>query len=149
MDSQQTKAERFLALHDAATPLLIPNPWDIGSAKLLASLGFDALATTSGGFAATLGRLDGSVTRDEALAHAESIVHATDVPVSADLENGFSDHPWGVAETVSLADRDRVGRMFGRGLHPPEPRRRSTTAVLRRSEWQRRSKSPTAVTSTS
>ncbi len=103
VDVQQVKAERFLALHEAATPLLLPNPWDVGSAKLLASLGFDALATTSGGFAASLGRLDGSVTRDEALAHAQSIVGATDLPVSADLENGFSDDPAGVAETVVMA----------------------------------------------
>jgi len=90
-------------LHDADRPLLLPNPWDAGSAKLLASLGFDALATTSGGFAATLGRLDGSVTRDEALAHAAVIVAATDLPVSADLENGFADEPNDVADTVALA----------------------------------------------
>ncbi|MGH9049672.1 MAG: isocitrate lyase/PEP mutase family protein [Acidimicrobiia bacterium] len=100
---QADKAERFLALHHGATPLLLPNPWDAGSAKLLVSLGFEALATTSGGFAATLGRLDGSVTRDEALAHAASIVAATDVPVSADLENCFADDPSGVAETIGLA----------------------------------------------
>jgi 2-methylisocitrate lyase-like PEP mutase family enzyme len=81
----------------------MPNPWDMGSAKLLASLGFQALATTSSGFAGTLGRPDGSVTRDEALAHAASIVGAVDVPVSADLENGFADDPAAVAETVSGA----------------------------------------------
>src|SRR5439155_21956049 len=93
----------FLDLHIPGTPLLLPNPWDAGSAKLLASLGFAALATTSSGFAATLGRLDGSVTRDEALEHAASIVAATNLPVSADLENGFADDPAGVAETVRLA----------------------------------------------
>jgi 2-methylisocitrate lyase-like PEP mutase family enzyme len=81
----------------------MPNPWDQGSAKLLASLGFQALATTSSGFAGTLGRLDGSVTRDEALAHAATIVGAVDVPVSADLENGFADDPTAVAETVTGA----------------------------------------------
>jgi 2-methylisocitrate lyase-like PEP mutase family enzyme len=97
------KAQRFLALHQEDRPLLMPNPWDRGSARLLASLGFRALATTSSGFAATLGRLDGSVTRDEALAHAASIVDAIDVPVSADLENGFADEPENVAETVRLA----------------------------------------------
>jgi 2-methylisocitrate lyase-like PEP mutase family enzyme len=97
------KARRFLALHQEDRPLLMPNPWDRGSARLLASLGFHALATTSSGFAATLGRLDGSVTRDEALAHAASIVDATDLPVSADLENGFADEPRDVAETVRLA----------------------------------------------
>jgi 2-methylisocitrate lyase-like PEP mutase family enzyme len=83
--------------------LLIPNPWDVGSAKLLASLGFQALATTSGGFAATLGRLDGRVTRDEALAHAARIATAVDVPVSADLENCFAHEPAGVAQTVERA----------------------------------------------
>jgi 2-methylisocitrate lyase-like PEP mutase family enzyme len=101
--SQQDKAARFLELHRQPDPLIMPNPWDAGSAKLLASLGFLALATTSSGSAATLGRLDGSVTRDEALAHAALIVGATDVPVSADLENGFADLPDGVAETVRMA----------------------------------------------
>jgi 2-methylisocitrate lyase-like PEP mutase family enzyme len=95
--------DRFLALHLPGTPLLIPNPWDVGSARLLASLGFEALATTSAGFAATLGRLDGSVSRDEAIAHSAAIVAATDLPVSADLENGFADDPTSVAETVRLA----------------------------------------------
>jgi 2-methylisocitrate lyase-like PEP mutase family enzyme len=99
------KAERFLALHQGETPLLMPNPWDPGSALLLASLGFDALATTSSGFAATLGRLDYSVSRDEALTHAAAIVGATDLPVSADLENGFADDPSGVAQTIELARR--------------------------------------------
>lgn len=85
---QRQRAERFLALHHPERPPLLPNPWDAGSARLLTSLGFEALARTSSGFAATLGRLDGSVTRDEALTHAAAIVAATDVPVSADLENG-------------------------------------------------------------
>ncbi len=101
--SQTDLAERFAALHHGDAPLLMPNPWDVGSAKLLAWLGFEALATTSSGHAATLGRLDGSVTREEALAHAASIVGATDLPVSADFENGFADEPSGVAETVALA----------------------------------------------
>lgn len=96
-------AKRFLDLHHERQPLLLPNVWDAGSAKLMRSFGFDALATTSSGHAATLGRLDGSVTRDEALAHAATIVAATDLPVSADLENGFADDPEGVAETVELA----------------------------------------------
>ncbi len=81
----------------------MPNPWDLGSAKLLGSLGFSALATTSGGFAATLGRPDGGVSRDEALAHAAALAAATDLPVSADLENCFADEPTGVAQTVRLA----------------------------------------------
>jgi 2-methylisocitrate lyase-like PEP mutase family enzyme len=101
--AQADKAARFLALHGGPAPLLMPNPWDAGSAKLLVSLGFEALATTSSGFAATLGRLDGSVDREEALAHAASIVAASAVPVSADLENCFADDPASVATTVRLA----------------------------------------------
>src|SRR5215470_12458710 len=100
---QQEKAERFLSLHAGDQPLLMPNPWDRGSARLLESLGFQALATTSSGFAATLGRLDGSVTRDEALAHGAAVVAATGLPVSADLENGFADDPAEVARTITLA----------------------------------------------
>jgi 2-methylisocitrate lyase-like PEP mutase family enzyme len=96
-------AGRFLALHHGDRPLLQPNAWDIGSARLLASLGFEAVATTSGGFAATLGRLDGSVTREEALHHGAQLAAAVDVPVAADTENGFADDPAGVAETVALA----------------------------------------------
>jgi len=80
----------------------MPNPWDVGSAKALAAMGFEALATTSGGFAATLGRIDGSVTRDEAVAHAAAVVAAVDVPVSADLENCFAHEPAGVADTIEL-----------------------------------------------
>jgi 2-methylisocitrate lyase-like PEP mutase family enzyme len=94
------RVEEFRALHVPGDPLLLPNPWDVGSAKLLVSLGFRALATTSSGFAMTLGRLDGSVSRDEALAHGASLVEAVDVPVSADLENCFADDPAGVAATV-------------------------------------------------
>jgi len=96
-------ADRFLELHRAGRPVLMPNPWDRGSAVLFASLGFEALATTSSGFAATLGRLDGMVSREEALGHAAELVEAVDVPVSADLENGFAEDPAGVAETVRLA----------------------------------------------
>jgi 2-methylisocitrate lyase-like PEP mutase family enzyme len=93
-------SQRFLDLHRPGQPLMLPNPWDVGSARVLASMGFEALATTSSGFAASLGRPDGSVTREEALAHSAQIVAATHLPVSADLENGFSDDPEGVAETV-------------------------------------------------
>src|SRR5690348_2744006 len=102
MTTQADKAERFLALHQQPTPLLMPNPWDLGSAKLLAALGFEALATSSGAFAATLGRVDGAVTRDEAVGHAAHMAAAVDVPVSADFENCFADAPEGVAETVAL-----------------------------------------------
>ena len=103
MTTQVDQAQRFLALHRAGEPLLMPNPWDLGSARLLASLGFEALATTSSGFAATLGRNDGAVGRDEAIVHAAVIVAATDLPVSADLENGFADAPAGVAETMRMS----------------------------------------------
>jgi 2-methylisocitrate lyase-like PEP mutase family enzyme len=93
----------FLDLHTPGNPLLLPNPWDAGSARILAALGFRALATTSSGFAATLGRPDMSVTREQALAHAAAVVAAVGVPVSADLENAFADEPAGVAETVRRA----------------------------------------------
>jgi hypothetical protein len=86
LDAAAARADAFRALHRPGAPLLMPNPWDAGSARVLASLGFAALATTSSGFAATLGRPDGSVTLDEALAHAAVIAAATDVPVSADFE---------------------------------------------------------------
>jgi len=98
-----TNARAFAEMHQGDRPLLLPNPWDAGSAKVLAALGFQALATTSGGHAATLGRFDGQVTRAEALDHAAVIVSATELPVSADLEKGFADDPEGVAETVRLA----------------------------------------------
>lgn len=98
-----TKARVFAELHHGDRPLLLPNPWDAGSARVLAALGFQALATTSGGHAATLGRFDGQVTRDEALDHAAAIVAATGLPVSADLEKGFADDPEGVAATVRRA----------------------------------------------
>lgn len=93
----------FADLHARDGILLLPNAWDAGSAKILASLGFEALATTSSGHAATLGRLDYSVSRQEALEHAATIAAATELPVSADLENGFADDPAGVAETVRRA----------------------------------------------
>ena len=103
MTTQADKARQLLALHQGPKALLLPNPWDAGIAKLLESLGFSALATTSSGFAATLGQLDGSVTRDQAVAHAATIVEATNLPVSADLENGYVDSPEEVAETIGLA----------------------------------------------
>ena len=101
--TQAEKAERFLRLHRPGTPLLMPNAWDLGSAAVLRWLGFEALATTSSGHAATLGRPDGSVTREEALVHATELCAGTDLPVSADLENAFADEPDGVAETITLA----------------------------------------------
>jgi 2-methylisocitrate lyase-like PEP mutase family enzyme len=101
--TQAGKAERFQALHAGPAAFLIPNPWDAGSARLLAGLGFAALATSSGASAGTLGRRDGQVSRDEALAHARAIVLATDLPVSADLEKGFGDTPADAAQTIRLA----------------------------------------------
>lgn len=103
MTSSVDRTAHFLTLHRPGRPLLLPNPWDAGSARILASLGFQALATTSSGHAATLGRRDGSVTRAEALAHAAELVAAVEVPVSADLEHGFDHDPEGVAATVREA----------------------------------------------
>ncbi len=108
--TQSEKAAQFQALHRRAGTFLIPNPWDAGSARVLAGLGFEAFATSSGAAAATLGRRDGKLTRAEALACARAIAEATDVPVSADLENGFGNAPAVVAETVRLAaDAGLVG----------------------------------------
>jgi 2-methylisocitrate lyase-like PEP mutase family enzyme len=101
--TQMDKAKRFRALHERPGTFAIPNPWDAGAARLLAMLGFEALATTSAGFAFTLGRKDGAVTRDDAMAHCRLLVAASDLPVSADLENCFGDDPATVAETVRLA----------------------------------------------
>jgi 2-methylisocitrate lyase-like PEP mutase family enzyme len=103
--SQSEKGKQFRALHDAPRTFVIPNPWDVGTARILAALGFRALATTSAGLAFSRGRRDGEglVTRDEALAHARTIVEATDLPVSADLENAFADEPNAVAETIRMA----------------------------------------------
>jgi len=103
--TQAERAERFRALHARAGAFVIPNPWDAGTARILAALGFEALTTTSAGLAFALGRRDGAgiVTRDEALANAKSIVDATDLPVAADLENGYGDEPEAAAKTIRLA----------------------------------------------
>jgi 2-methylisocitrate lyase-like PEP mutase family enzyme len=100
---QQERAERFRALHNGPGTFVIPNPWDAGSARILAGLGFQALATSSAASANSLGRKDGELRREEALAHARRIVEAVDLPVSADLEKGFGDSPEVVAETIRLA----------------------------------------------
>lgn len=97
------KAQRFRALHEAPETFVIANAWDAGSARILTTLGFKALATSSGACAGVLGRRDGMITREEALAHCKAIVDATDLPVSADLEKGFGDTPQEVAETIRLA----------------------------------------------
>jgi 2-methylisocitrate lyase-like PEP mutase family enzyme len=101
--TQTEKALRFQQLHQRPGAFLIPNPWDAGSARVLAGLGFEAFTTSSGASAATFGRRDGKLTRDEALASARAIANATDLPVAADLENGFGDAPDAVAETVRMA----------------------------------------------
>jgi 2-methylisocitrate lyase-like PEP mutase family enzyme len=103
MRSAEDKAIAFRALHRRDGAFVIPNPWDVGSARILAHLGFEALATTSAGYAFSIGQRDNSVGRDRMLAHVREIVAATDLPVSADLENGFGDDPGTVAETVRLA----------------------------------------------
>src|SRR5437660_10224016 len=105
MATQTERAERFRVLHEREGAFIIPNPWDIGSARLLAGLGFEALATTSAGFANSLGRLDGQVTLDELMKHCQDLSAATDLPVSADLENCFADDPAKAAETVLLGAR--------------------------------------------
>jgi len=122
MTSQQRKAAAFRALHDGE-PFVIPNPWDAGSARVLEALGFEALATTSSGFAFTLGRLDGAATIDEVVAHAAELDRATDLPVSVDLENGYGDSPETVANAIgriatagavgaSIEDYDPSGRLY-------------------------------------
>src|SRR5436853_6895488 len=101
--SQADKAKKLRALHEAPGAFVSANPWDAGSARVLAGLGFQALATSSGAKAGVLGRRDGKVTREESLANARMIVEATDLPVSADLEKCFGDAPAVVAETIRLA----------------------------------------------
>ena len=103
MATQADKGAAFYALHTRPSAFAIPNPWDTGTARVLAHLGFEALATTSSGFAFSMGRVDGAMTREETLAHAAAIVSATDLPVSADLENGFGDAPEDAAETIRRA----------------------------------------------
>jgi 2-methylisocitrate lyase-like PEP mutase family enzyme len=109
MTEQKQKAAAFQALHDGE-PFVIPNPWDAGSARVLAALGFKALASTSSGFAFTLGRLDGNVTLDEVVAHAAMLDEATDLPVSVDLENGYGADPASAALAITrVADAGAVG----------------------------------------
>jgi 2-methylisocitrate lyase-like PEP mutase family enzyme len=95
------RGERFRRLHDGGL-FIMPNPWDVGSARLLAALGFPALATTSSGHAASLGRRDQQVSRDELLDHATALAASVDLPLNVDAERGFAADPAGVAETVRL-----------------------------------------------
>jgi 2-methylisocitrate lyase-like PEP mutase family enzyme len=103
MMTQAEKGRGFRALHERDSAFIIPNPWDVGSARLLAHLGFEALATTSAGFAFSMGERDNTIGRQQMMAHAAAIASATDLPASADLENGFGDAPEFVAETIRLA----------------------------------------------
>ena len=103
MPTQAEKGTAFRALHARDHAFIIPNPWDVGTTRLLAHLGFEALATTSAGYAFSVGRPDNTIARDETMAHAAALVSATDLPVSADLENGFGDDVDTVAETIRLA----------------------------------------------
>jgi 2-methylisocitrate lyase-like PEP mutase family enzyme len=124
--SQTAKGEAFRALHEG-DPFVLPNPWDAGSARVLAALGFEALATTSSGYAFTLGRLDGSVTLDEVVAHAAALDRATELPVSVDLENGYGAEPEHAALAItrvaeagavggSIEDYDPGGHIYDRSL---------------------------------
>jgi 2-methylisocitrate lyase-like PEP mutase family enzyme len=128
MITQATRAEQFRLLHTRPGLFVIPNPWDAGSAKMLTTLGFEALATTSAGFAFSVGRPDaeGAVGREETLANARAIVEATNLPVSADLENGFGDGPEMCAQTIMLAaEAGLVGGSIedatGRAIDPIYP----------------------------
>ena len=123
MTGQERKGEVFRALHEG-DPFVIPNPWDAGSARVLAALGFKALASTSSGFAFTLGRLDGDVTLDEVIAHTGTLARATDLPLSVDLENGYGADPESAARAVtrageagavggSIEDYDRENGLYG------------------------------------
>ncbi len=131
--TQTRKACRFRALHAEGKLFVIPNPWDTGSARVLADMGYQALATSSGAAANVLGKKDHELSRDEALAHARMIVAATDLPVSADFENGFGDSPEIVAETVRLAaDAGLVGCSIEDSTrHPDQPQYPLAEAVAR------------------
>src|SRR5690349_12982852 len=108
--TQREKAEKLKALHEGRRTFWIPNPWDAGSAKLFESMGFEALTTTSAGLAWVIGKADGGVTREDSLANARMIVEAVDLPVAADLENGFGDRPEDAASTIRpAADVGLVG----------------------------------------
>src|SRR5258707_13277801 len=103
MLTQSEKGSAFRALHQRDRAFIIPNPWDIGTARLLSQLGFEALATTSMGYAFSAGQRDNTVSRDQTIEHISQIVSATSLPVSADLENGYGDTPEAAAETIRLA----------------------------------------------
>ena len=134
--TQDEKAERFRALHEGET-FIIPNPWDVGSARVLEALGFRALATTSSGFAFTLGRLDGQVTLEEVAGHVRAVDEASALPVSVDLENGFGSDPEDAAAAITRVAADGA---VGGSIEDWDPRERrlydfdhALARVLRRS----------------
>ena len=133
MLTQVDKGRAFRALHERDTAFIIPNPWDIGTARLLAHLGFEALATTSMGYAFSVGQRDTTIDRDRMLAHVAAIAAATELPVSADLENGYGDAPEIVAETIKLA---AAAGVVGCSIEDATARRisRSMTGSSRSSE---------------
>lgn len=133
MRTQLEKGEAFRALHERDRAFVIPNPWDIGTARLLAILGFEALATTSAGYAFSVGQRDNTIGRDKMMAHVSEIVTATDLPVSADLENGFGDDPETVAETIRLAAARGLagGSIEDMTNHPDDPIYQRELAVER------------------
>ncbi len=144
MNAQASRAERFRDLHTRPHLFVVPNPWDAGSARILATLGFEALATTSAGFAFSLGRPDAqrALGRDDVLANARDIAAATELPVSADLENGFGDDPDDCAETIRRAAQAGV---VGGSIEEPMPARmfcmrRDSPRARRSPRWSTRSR---------
>lgn len=134
MLTQIDKGKIFRALHQRDHAFIIPNPWDIGTARLLARLGFEALASTSAGHAFSAGQRDGTMEREEVLAHVSAIASATDLPVSADLENGFGDSPEYVAQTIQMAAAaglvgGSIEDLPGRGNSQPYERERAAERV--------------------
>jgi 2-methylisocitrate lyase-like PEP mutase family enzyme len=123
MLTQAEKGKIFRGLHERNGAFIIPNPWDVGTARLLAHLGFEALATTSAGYAFSVGQRDNTIDRDKMMTHVAEIVSATDLPVSADLENGFGDSPETVAETIRLAAGTGLvgGSIEDMSKHPDHP----------------------------
>ena len=138
MTLQTIKAQAFKALHERAGIFVIPNPWDAGSAKILAALGYEALATTSAGLAFSLGKPDADVQRQEALENARAVVSATSLPVSADLQDGFGEDPETCAETILLAAQRRPGPAPPAAGAGPRGTRARRPGDRRANPWPRR-----------
>ena len=153
MRKQAEKARVFRSLHERAGAFIIPNPWDTGTARILAHFGFEALATTSMGYAFSAGRLDNTVGRELMMAHVAGIASATDLPVSADLENGYGDSPETVAETIRLgAAAGVVGGSIedasGRADHPIYAREHAADRIRAAAEAARALSYPFTLTGT-